>query len=566
VLVDVVALDKKGQPITDLKAEDFSLQEEGKAQEIRVFSFQQPSAGSGDPSEPVSSPPGTFSNVPTFRPNRTLSVILLDGVNTDVQNQKSVRQEMLKFLEKLPAGQPVAVYALGGKLRLLQDFTADPSLLKQAISRSKGQNSQILEGANGGTAPPYLTAAQTSAMTELGMDAMLTQIQIFQQQNTNFQTDFRVRITLAALKALAQTLAGYPGRKNLIWISAAFPAGIITSFSTTNSATFNTQSAQLPPVQDYAGDIERVSSALSNARVALYPVDAATLLNNTGIYAGNLSNTDSRGNYLGRTATGQVGGTRGDARGAMGRELNITPEDVMVRRTTMTSMAEETGGRAFYNRNDLDKAIREGMDDGLTYYTLGYYPSDKNWDSKFRKIALTVKRADIKLRYRSGYFALDPKGYQKLAPQQQAMDLGQALSLDYPVSTVLTLRATAEPSSEGDKVLIKLGVDAHPLAFELRDDGLQHASIDCAAQAFDMKGQPVRARASTFTIALKPEQFQLAMQKFLPCNQWLDLGPGEYVMRVGVRDNNTGFIGTANARVTVPPRSQPGAKPEDKKP
>jgi VWFA-related protein len=569
VLVDVVALDKKGQPVTGLKAEDFSLEEEGMAQQIRVFSFQQPSREADASPQPVRSSPDTFTNRPTFRPNRTLSVILLDSVNTDVQNQKSVRQEMLKFLEKLPAGQAVAVYALGTKLRLLQDFTTDPSLLKQAVAKSKGHSSPVLEGSNGGSAPPYLNAAQASALAEMGMDAMATQIQIFQQQNTNFQTDLRIRMTLAALKSLAQTLAGYPGRKNLIWVSPAFPAAIVAPLSTSNTGTFNLQSAQLPLAQDYSEDIERVSNALSNARVAVYPVDASTLLNNNGIYAGNLSNTDSNGNYLGRTATGQVGGNRIDRRQAMGKELDITPEDVMVRRTTMNAMAEQTGGKAFYNRNDLDKAIREGMDDGLTYYTLGYYPEDKNWNGKFRKIALTAKQTDVRLRYRSGYFALDPKGYQKLSPQEQAMDLGQALSLDYPVSTALTFQAATAPPSEasGNKVLIRFGIDAHPIAFELRDDGLQHASIDCAVQAFDMKGEPVRARASTFTIALKPEQFQLAMQQFLPCSQSLDLGPGDYVMRLGVRDNGTGLIGTANARLTVPPLSQAtGTNPAERKP
>ncbi|HEY6306534.1 MAG TPA: VWA domain-containing protein [Candidatus Angelobacter sp.] len=569
VLVDVVALDKKGLPVTDLKAEDFSLKEEGTGQQVRVFSFQQPAEReAGEASQPVVLPANTFTNTPTFKPTKTLSVILLDGLNTDVQSQKYARQEMLKFLEKLPAGQPVAVYGLGAKLRLLQDFTTDSSLLKQALAKAKGRGSPVLDNPNGGQAPPYLPAAIASAMTELNMDAMMTQIQIFQQQNVDFQTDIRLRMTLAALKSLAQTLSGYPGRKNLIWISAAFPAGIFTQLSSTNSADFRTQSAQLTLVRDYAAEIEQVSSALSNARVAVYPVDAATLVNHD-VYAGNLSNTDSNGNYLGRTATGQVGGSGLDRRQAMDKELNRTTEDVMVRRTTMTSIADETGGKAFYNRNDLDKAIREGMEDGLTYYTLGYYPEDKTWNGRFRKIVLTVNHPDVKLRYRSGYFALDLNGYQKLSPQQQAMDLGLALSLDYPVSTALTFEAATEPPSPttGNKVLIKFGINAHLIGFELQEDGLQHASVDCAVQAFNLKGEPARAHASTFTIALKPEQFQLAMKSFLPCNQSLELGPGDYVMRLGVRDNGSGLIGTANARVTVPPTSEAtGVKPEEKRP
>jgi hypothetical protein len=115
VLIDVVALDHKGLPVADLKAEDFTLREEGADQKVRVFSFQQPSAGEATPgvpaAQPVKIPATMFTNVPTYKANRTLSVILLDGLNTDLASQKYARQEMIKSLAKLPAGQPVAVYA-----------------------------------------------------------------------------------------------------------------------------------------------------------------------------------------------------------------------------------------------------------------------------------------------------------------------------------------------------------------------------------------------------------------------------------------------------------------------
>ena len=68
-----------------------------------------------------------MTNVPSFKPNRALSVLLLDALNSDSLTQKYARQEMLKYLDKLPQGQPVAIYVLGNRLRLLQDFTTDPS-------------------------------------------------------------------------------------------------------------------------------------------------------------------------------------------------------------------------------------------------------------------------------------------------------------------------------------------------------------------------------------------------------------------------------------------------------
>jgi hypothetical protein len=147
------------------------------------------------------------------------------------------------------------------------------------------------------------------------------------------------------------------------------------------------------------------------------------------------------------------------------------------------------------------------------------------------------------------------------------MDMGQALSMDYPISTALLFRAQVIPPSEKtqNKVLIYYGVDAHAMGFELQDDGLQHASLDCAVQPFTSKGNPLQPRAQTFNAGLKTEDFQTVMLRFFPCNQSLDLATGEYVLRLAVRDNTTGLIGTASAKVTVPPA--PGAaKAEEKKP
>jgi VWFA-related protein len=560
VLVDVVALDKKGLPITDLKAEDFSLQEEGTGQKVRVFNFQEPSPGeTAAAAQPVALPANTFSNVPTFKANKTLSVVLLDGLNTDLTSQKYVRQELLKLLEKLPAGQPVAVYALGMKLRLLQDFTTDPGLLKQAVTSMKGRSPAGTTTAVGSQDAPYLSGASSAALLEMGLQSMLTQIQLFQQDNIAIQTDVRVELTLAALKSLARMLSGYPGRKNLIWVSSAFPAELLAPTPLATATMSQGQSWY----RNYEDEIERTGNALSNARVAVYPVDARSLVNHD-VYS-SLSNTDSNGAYLGRTATGRQGGSPG----GMGAELDRTGDQLLAAHTTMSTVAEMTGGKAFYGRNDLDKAIGEGLADGGTYYTLGYYPESKDWNGKFRKIVVTVNRPGVKLRYRQGYFAVDPKGYQKLAAKQQALDLGQSLSLDVPVATAITFRAAAAPVSEvtGNKVLIRYGIDAHSLGFELKDDGTENASVDCAAQAFTLKGEPVQARASTFAVGLKPEQYQLVMQRFLPCSQSLELNPGDYVLRLGVRDNETGLIGTANARITVPAvAGATGTQPEQKKP
>lgn len=205
VIVDVIALDHRGSPVTDLKADDFTLTEEGKQQTIRTFSFQQPSQGPGQPAAlvPITLSANRITNMPRFKTNSTLNVLLIDGINVSSTNQKYAREEMLKFLAKLPAGQPLAVYAMGAKLRMLQDFTIDPALLKAAVKKAKDNSMGVrAETSNAADLPPGLI--------EQMPDGMVQQVLRFGQEQAINQMDERVRLTLEQLGALARNLAGYP--------------------------------------------------------------------------------------------------------------------------------------------------------------------------------------------------------------------------------------------------------------------------------------------------------------------------------------------------------------------
>jgi len=296
VVVDVIVLDHKGVPVTDLKTEDFSLREEGAEQKIRVFNFQQSTQSQGQPATLVAAtlPPRRITNMPRFKTNSTLNVLLLDGINVTSQNQKYAREQMLKFLEKLPAGQPLAVYALGPKLRMLQDFTTDPALLREAVKKAR-------DNAMGVRSETSNAADLPAGMLEQMPDAMLQSILRFGQDQAINQLDERVNLTLTQLSALAGNLAGYPGRKNLIWLSESFPAYFVPSNPTIGTSNGVPSTIQ-PLIKSYQTQIDHAADLLSNAQVAVYPVDAATL-SNRDAYS-SLSNTDSNGQYLGRSARG----------------------------------------------------------------------------------------------------------------------------------------------------------------------------------------------------------------------------------------------------------------------
>jgi VWFA-related protein len=554
VVVDVIALDHKGVPVTDLRADDFTLQEENKPQQIRVFNFQ-----GRPPAEPAVMTPVTVSanritNIPRFKTNSALNVLLLDGINVTNANQKYSREQMLEFLKKLPAGQPLAVYAMGTKLRMLQDFTVDPTLLKDTIKKVKfnamGARS---ESSNASDLPPGLLDAMPGPM--------LQQVLRFGEDQAINQMDERVRLTIEQLGILARNLSGYPGRKNLIWISEAFPSYLFPQDPDPKGPSSSAAASELPIVRGYQNEIDHAGDLLANAQVAVYPVDVAAV-GNHDVYA-SLSNTDSNGNYLGNSARGVVRSGLGGS--AQASEISNASETVINSHSTMNSVAEQTGGKAFYNTNDLNRAIRDSMNDGSTYYTLGYYPENKDWDSRFRRISVKVNRPGIKLHYRQGFYAVEPKAYAKQDPKILAVDLGSALDITNPISTALPFQAVVLPPSaqNGNKLQINFGVDPHAVGFELKEDGLQHAAVDCGVRVYSKTGQSLKMQGNTFNAALVPEQYQKVMKAFFPCNQAIELSPGEYLLRLAVRDTNNGLIGTANGSATV---SAAAAKPEEKKP
>jgi len=546
VVLDIVATDKKGNAVTDLERTDFKVEEDGNEQQIRVFSFQQPAVrtAGAKPAQPAFNlPPNVFTNVPRFSSPSALNVVLLDGLNTTLPHQAYVRDQMLHYLEKMPENEPVAIYMLSSKLTLLQDFTSDPAVLKEVMKRLKSKVSPLLDNPAGGPATELLPAgAVDSGMVP---DDMLQSMMRFDQERTSFQTDLRVNYTLAALTSIARALSGYPGRKNLIWISEAFPINIDPNMELTGDIFAGTR--------NYGAEIAAAAETLIDAQVAIYPIDARGLMTSS-VFDASSTGRDQFGRSLGR-----------DPR-RMQTAISNENAQLQAVHGTMQDMAERTGGKAFYNRNDIDGAIRRSIDDGSTYYTLAYYPTNKEWNGKFRKIHLTVNRPGVKLRHRLGYYAVDPKVYVEQNKRQQATMFGEALSLDSPVSTGLKFQAEVVPPSEKtqNEVLVQFALDPQAISFDAQGDGLQHAVVDCVVQAYTDKGKFIKTNASTVNASLKPDTYTKVMRGGFPCKQTIALPAGNYFLRLGVRDDRTGLMGTANARVTV--TATAAGDPEAKKP
>jgi VWFA-related protein len=536
VVVTVIATDSHGKPVTDLAQNDFTIVEDGTPQDIKVFSFERTT---GPPSVSPPTPPEQkdtttalvaplITNAPRRQVTGPLNVVLLDGINTRLNNQAAVKQEMIKLLDKLPTDRPVAIYLMGSSLRVIQEFTSDPSVLHRVVETLKTGASPYMENAAGGPVHAWYEGMPWPS------EAIKERVILFQQETESNLADLRVATTLANFRLLAHALAGYPGRKNVLWVSEAFPLSIT-----------GVKYMQSPHAQEanrtYGPELAQVTDVLNDAQISIYPVDARGLAG--GGYFGETTQYDSNGDRIGVQTD-------------VGAELNVTTDELTGVHGAMNEIARETGGVAFFNRNDLGQAMREGMDDGSSYYTLAYYPSNKDWDDKYRKISVHVARSGVKLRHRNGYFASDRSITGNQNQQQRDRELEAALSLDDTPATELRFQARVSPPSAatGNKVVLDYLVDAHGLDFQLDMEGNEEASVLCAVHVFTAKVPLVSLQTIAVNNSgrLRPATYEKVLAQGFPCREELQLSPGEYFLRLAVRDNHTGTIGTAAGRLTVP--------------
>ena len=525
VLMDVVATNGRGEPVTDLKVEDFVVSEDGHPQTVRSFSFQQPTHDRSD-LQAVSQqlPPGVVTNIPRHKKGDIWNVIVLDALNSPMLDQSDTRQQLLKVLEKLPE-QPVAIYVLGARLRLIQDFSSDPAVLKQAIAALKNKAPVLLDNPKGGHEGERYPAAFFGVLPEQAKASILR----WEGESTASRTRDRLQITLEALNAIAANLKSLPGRKNLIWVSEGFPFAIEPGQVV--------QAHESVSGRDYTVAVSKTANALFDSQVAIYPIDSR------GMVPSQVYDAASRG----FDAIGQ-----GESQIGLKSTVSEQNNNLDVTHGSMQEIADRTGGKAFYNRNEIGNAIVESMNDGATYYTLSYSPSNRDWNGRFRRISVKTKRSGVKLRYRLGYFAIEPA--VALGRQEQIAAFEHAMDLSTPASTALLFQARVFPPSDKtqNQVVVNYSIAAAGLSFEKGADQLQHASVNCAVEVYSNKGEAVKRDGTTLTAALQPDVYDKVVRDGLPCQEKLSLPAGDYILRLGVRDNTTGTIGTTDTQLSIP--------------
>ncbi len=416
VLVDVVVTDEHYRPIQGLTREDFTVLENGTPQQILSFEAHT-GTSDGNLKTPAipRMPQNTFLNVSLTSEQLPLNVLLFDALNTPLDNQPYAYQEVIKFLRNLPQGSRFAIFVLGEKLHLLQGFSDNEQQLIAAMSSDQARtDAATLIGAPGNFVVP--TAMETGPFAhDPVIRRLVNNTRLVDADARDFLAEHRTELTIAAFAEIARLLNGLPGRKNLIWLSGSFPLGF---FSSNNAMNPFGSTVNLEP------RLHQAAKMLEVGQVAVYPVDARGL------------GTD---------------GTFG-AQGAGQRIASSAPEAVLAEHLVMEQIADDTGGRAFFNTNGLAEAINSSVEQGANYYTLSYSPTNTNFDGRIRKIRVKVPPNGYQLAYRHSYVADDDTVISQKAAMAPANRLRTALMRGAPLSHDYALELHIQPDGAPERV------------------------------------------------------------------------------------------------------------------
>ncbi len=286
VSLDVVVEDKNGHHITGLSANDFRIFEqtpirsrekrEEKIAEIREVH----TAAMAAPAAVPANTQGVYTNaVAVQRDPVPPTVLVVDGINTEIQYQAQVHKQMRAMLKQLPPNVPVAVFLMGSRLKLLQGFTTDPELLQKALAQAESVTGQGL-GHLDPTDDPGAMGNQlygydgTPEQNDVG--DVIQAVQYFDQMIHAANITQRFDRTYNAFLSITRSLAGYPGRKNVLWLSTSFPLTLNVLQTPDNGGVLgHSDLASL----DYWSKMKLLSNAFSEAKVAVYPVDIGGVTN-----------------------------------------------------------------------------------------------------------------------------------------------------------------------------------------------------------------------------------------------------------------------------------------------
>jgi VWFA-related protein len=570
VQIDVVVVEKDGKLVRDLRREDFELYEDGKKQPVSHFAVgtaAKPARWlSVEKKKPGAEP--AASAAPAEVTAGRYIVLAVDDYHIAPENLMIAKRTLLKFInEQMVAGDQVAVVTTSGNIGMFQQFTNERGVLERAVTRLNPQTRTVTSsfdvprigdyqaelidrndpdalevaiqeilrleppppptpGRGGGRSAPNPDGGMSPR--DRAMLQARNKARTIVAQNANY-----TRVTLSTLESVIRSLNGLPGRKMMVLVSDGFFLG-----GNSSSQIF---------------DLRRITDAATRAGVVIYSIDARGLVATPP--GGDASDP------------GVVDPTMAGARARM--DLGA----VDAKRDGMYALAIDTGGKAFFNNNDLSAGLQRVLDDNEVYYVLAYEPPASRRDGRFHQIEVRIAdRPELKVRTRKGYLAslppeakaekaekekAKPKSPEKIAQEAKATkdkEIRRGLGSLFPLRDIaLDLAADfVNFPDSGSSAMLNAQIVTAGLSFQPADNGITRAQLDLTIVLFDEQGKVAASLGDTLSVNLKQSAFEQMVHNDISYRKVLPLKPGFYQARVAVREEGTARLGSAARWLEIP--------------
>ncbi|MEJ7624097.1 MAG: VWA domain-containing protein [Pyrinomonadaceae bacterium] len=548
IQVDVTVTDKNGNAIPDLRADEVEIYENGKLQKVSGFSFvrgtrltEKEAKERREADKKAGVAPPVILPGGRIRPDqvrRTIALVV-DDLNLSFASMVWVRHALKKFVEEqVQDGDLVAIIRTGAGVGALQQFTVDRRQLLAAVERVKfnaagSNNMSFFNPVNLGMTQDVVTAGAS------GLDPAVPNFSITDdngiQDRREYETEFnefRENIfasgTLGALNFLVRGMNELPGRKSVVLLSDGLPLR-------------TRDEAGRPTVSRIFTAMRHLIDFANRSSVVFYAIHAPGL------------EVPMIGAEEDVSGVARIGGER-LTNNIIRSRMNRTNDS----QEGLRYIADNTGGLAYINQNDIGKGIRRVLED-QSYYLVAYQPDDDTFNSKrsrFNKFEVKVKRDGAKVRYRSGFFGISEEQISIGKSAESVTDsLIGAITSPFSVNEI-NVRMNAvfvADAKQTAHVRTFMNIDAEDLTFIKLPDGNHKTSFDIVAVTLSDRGDVLDERPQNLTITIDEAEYQRSLRRGFVTTFLLPIkNPGGYQVRLAVRDTASSRVGSANQYVEVP--------------
>ncbi|MGD0100679.1 MAG: VWA domain-containing protein [Acidobacteriota bacterium] len=502
VIETITVTAKGGAAVEGLKAEDFSITEDGIPQVISVFEHQRFDDAAVSPPAPLTARVIPLEKYPQAQigpetagkvryHDRRLLVLYFDMSAMPLQDQLRSFDAAEKFVRtQMTESDLMAVMIYdGGSIRVLQDFTDDRErvlTIVETLSVGKGQLSgdTLVDFSDSGTA--------------------------FGQDDSEFNI-FNTDRQLSALQTAAMMLGSLSEKKALVYFSSGLRLNGV----------------------DNQAQLRATINAAIRSGVSFWPIDARGLMAQAPLGDATRSSMGGAGMYTGASAMALMG-------------------NLQRSQDTLWSLASDTGGKALLDYNDLSRGITQAQRSISSYYIIGYYTTNQNLDGKFRRIKVSLNgELSGNLNYRQGYYAR--KQFGKFTVAEKERQLEDALMLEDPV-TDLTIAMEVDyfQLNRADYfVPLVVKIPGSELVLAKRG-GAEHTLLDFMGEIKDESGVTVSNVRDKVDIKLSDATAAELLKRPIQYDTGFTLLPGKYRLKFLARDAETGRIGTYEMSFVIP--------------